>query len=143
MVESAAIVENNDKQQLQTTKIESAETTHAECDDGRVINCRTLPLFNYTDLTPPPVGADADILQDENCPLVIISPSPPLESDNNKSLMINNNVLNCYNDRDNDDISCDGHDGYCLPEAATVTAKTTTKVVGGPRLPLFNNALNI
>ncbi|VVC26036.1 Hypothetical protein CINCED_3A018900 [Cinara cedri] len=68
--ESAAVVNNdNHKQQLLDSKVPST-ISYGGCDDGRVINCRTLPLFNYTDLTPPPVGADAaaDILQDDNCP---------------------------------------------------------------------------
>lgn len=99
-VESATVLDS-DKQQLQTAQ--HTETSRGECDDGRVVNCRTLPLFNYTDLTPPPVGADAaaDILQDENCPSVIISPPSPLVSDN-MSIDINNNI-DYYDNDDNDD----------------------------------------
>lgn len=140
-VESAAVVENNDKQQLQPKNTESAENAAVECDDGRVVNCRTLPLFNYTDLTPPPVGADADILQDENCPSVIISPPPPPLISNNKSLINdtdnnNNNALNYRNDNDDDDndndnikILGDDYDHGCSPRAATETTQkvATTK----------------
>lgn len=51
---------------------EFSSISGSECDDGRVANCRTLPLFNYTELAPPPVDAEAadDILQDPNCPYV-------------------------------------------------------------------------
>ncbi|XP_060856513.1 uncharacterized protein LOC132934244 [Metopolophium dirhodum] len=69
LTQSAAVV-GNDKQQLLVDAEELSEAAYGRCDDGRVINCRTLPLFNYTDLTPPPVGPEAasDILQDVNCP---------------------------------------------------------------------------
>ncbi|CAI6353867.1 unnamed protein product [Macrosiphum euphorbiae] len=69
LTQSAAVV-GNDKQQLLVDADELSEAAYGRCDDGRVINCRTLPLFNYTDLTPPPVGPEAasDILQDVNCP---------------------------------------------------------------------------
>ncbi|XP_003248219.1 uncharacterized protein LOC100573056 [Acyrthosiphon pisum] len=69
LTQSAAVV-GNDKQQLLVDAEELSEAAYGRCDDGRVINCRTLPLFNYTDLTPPPVGPEAasDILQDINCP---------------------------------------------------------------------------
>lgn len=68
LTQSAAVV-GNDKQHLVDSE-ELSEAAYGRCDDGRVINCRTLPLFNYTDLTPPPVGPEAasDILQDVNCP---------------------------------------------------------------------------
>lgn len=77
--ESVAVVDN-DKQQLLMDSKELSATVYGGCDDGRVINCRTLPLFNYTDLTPPPVGPDAtaDILQDQNCPSVQRPRWPPL-----------------------------------------------------------------
>jgi hypothetical protein len=69
LTQSAAVV-GNDKQQLLVDAEELSEAAYGRCDDGPVINCRTLPLFNYTELTPPPVGPDAasDILQDVNCP---------------------------------------------------------------------------
>lgn len=66
----SAVIVGNDKQQLLVDAEELSEAAYGRCDDGPVINCRTLPLFNYTDLSPPPVGPDAasDILQDVNCP---------------------------------------------------------------------------
>ncbi|XP_060844771.1 uncharacterized protein LOC132924456 [Rhopalosiphum padi] len=67
LTQSAAVV-GNDKQQLLVDQL--SEVEYGRCDDGPVINCRTLPLFNYTDLSPPPVGPDTagDIQQDVNCP---------------------------------------------------------------------------
>lgn len=70
LTQSAAVV-GNDKQQLLVNTEQLSEVEYGRCDDGPVINCRTLPLFNYTDLSPPPViGTDAagDIQQDVNCP---------------------------------------------------------------------------
>lgn len=71
LTQSAAVV-GNDKQQLLVDDEQLSEAAYGRCDDGPVINCRTLPLFNYTELSPPPVGPDAaaDILQDVNCPSV-------------------------------------------------------------------------
>lgn len=68
LTQSAAVI-GNDKQQLVDSD-QLSEVAYGRCDDGLVVNCRTLPLFNYTELSPPPVGPEAasDILQDVNCP---------------------------------------------------------------------------
>lgn len=107
--ESAAVVDN-DKQQLLMDSKELSAMVYGGCDDGRVLNCRTLPLFNYTDLTPPPVGADAadDILQDDNCPSVQPPHWPSLPMCG----------INDYGDSDNDG----GHD----PPPAAVTIADAT-----------------
>lgn len=72
LTQSAAVVANDKQQQLLADTEQLSEADYGRCDDGPVINCRTLPLFNYTELSPPPVGpeAAADILQDVNCPSV-------------------------------------------------------------------------
>uniref|UniRef100_A0A2S2PV61 Secreted protein n=1 Tax=Sipha flava TaxID=143950 RepID=A0A2S2PV61_9HEMI len=69
LVRSAAVVDNV-KRPITLNSEEFSSISGSECDDGRVANCRTLPLFNYTELAPPPVDAEAadDILQDPNCP---------------------------------------------------------------------------
>lgn len=68
LVQSAAVVDNFDKQQSLMTSEELIDVVNGGCEDGRVANCRTLPLYNYTDLLPP--RSDGDILQDEDCPSV-------------------------------------------------------------------------
>lgn len=77
-VESAAVVDNTDWQQLMPPNSGESSESSSGCEDGRLINCRTLPLFNYTDLAPPLVGGgtsnvNSDILQDDNCPSVLPS----------------------------------------------------------------------
>jgi len=62
-VRTAAVIDNSGQQSV--AKGEEV----AQCDDGRVVNCRTLPIFNYTEISPPSAGPDAasDIRQDDNC----------------------------------------------------------------------------
>lgn len=64
-VRTAAVIDNSSQHLSAAGKDE--EVVH--CDDGRVVNCRTLPIFNYTEISPPSTGSDAnsDIQQDDNC----------------------------------------------------------------------------
>jgi len=62
-------VDSFDKQQALVTSEDLSGATNGGCDDGRVANCQTLPLFNYTDLALPRPD-NGDIVQDENCPSV-------------------------------------------------------------------------
>lgn len=119
-VESAAVVENVEWQQLVPPSSGESSESSSGCEDGRLINCRTLPLFNYTDLAPPLVGGgtgdnvNADILQDDNCPSV----PPPYDNsralsqhnyscdDNTLSLStktIDGNLYDYDNDNNNND----------------------------------------
>lgn len=95
-VRTAAVVGNDKQHQLLLIKgdadVSEAEQ-HGGCDDGRVINCRILPIFNYTELSLPP-GPETDLLQGENCPWV----SKPWKSWNMGEILfkVNENHLGYY-----------------------------------------------